>query len=663
MHPDPTLAPDSGSTIPSDVWRELSHAATQPRIPHGLDAVWHAVTGRFTARQRRPLRALDLADRIVAAERKIDGLDDVALDEMLRVERERCRLGRARPADVHHALGLVRAAAARTLGLRPHPVQVAAALAIHEGGIAEMATGEGKTLAAAVAAVLAGWRGRGCHVLTFNGYLTARDAEAMRPLYRRCGLRVAHIEASMNPEDRRHAYAADVTYCTNQDVAADHLRDQLALRASAGLASTIFGGLIGGPEAGTGRLMMRGLDTAIIDEADSILIDEAVTPLILSGNAPNADQAEAYQTAAWVAAELATGTEYTVDQQYGEVTLTEAGRAAAARLTRVLGGIWAAPGRREELVTQAVTARELFLPDRHYVIEEGRIVIVDESTGRLMPDRTWRGGLHQAVEAKEGLELTGAKETQARISFQRFFRMYRHLGGTSGTAWEEREEFWHVYGLGVVPLPTHRPCLRVQTPDRVFADAASKWAAVLEEIQTVHATGRPILVGTRSVVGSETLSRELTGVGLEHAVLNAVRHADEAAIVAGAGAGGRITVATNMAGRGTDIKLGPGVAELGGLHVIATERHESARIDRQLFGRAARQGDPGSAVAFVSLEDDVCRHHAGAIARWFGGGSRISSVVASAQRRAAIAAARQRRMVLLADDGIDRLLGFTGRKR
>ena len=652
--------------VPSEIWRRLSlEAVACDSPPRGLDAAWNAATGRLASLRRRPDRYLtEAASAVEQSDQYAQLAGDRLRDAMDRV-RERIRLGREDRADLLEASGLIRENAARILGIRPHLEQVAAALAIHDGCIAEMATGEGKTLAVGLAGVMAGWRGRGCHVMTFNDYLAARDAQTMEPLYRACGLRVAHIEGATHPEQRRAAYQADVTYCTKNDVAADFLRDRLTLGRRTRLASTMLAGLIEGDRHGTGQLLLRGLDTAIIDEADSILIDEAVTPLIISGNAPNVQQVEAYENAATLARELQPGLHYTVDERRASVRLTREGDDMLERFATLLRGVWAARRRGEELLVQALTAREFFLRDRQYVIQDSQIIIVDESTGRLMPDRTWQGGLHQAMEAKEGLTINEPKETQARISFQRFFRMYRHLAGTTGTGWEARRELWQVYGLTTVVLPTHQPCRRRLEPDRLFFDAEAKWTGVLQEIERVHRRQRPILIGTRNVETSERLSRRLAEAGLEHQVLNATRQAEEAQIVARAGQRGRITVATNMAGRGTDIKLGPGVAELGGLHVIASERHENSRIDRQLFGRAARQGDPGSAVAFVSLDDDLCERHTAPRVRRLAARHRSKktarAIITAAQRRAERAAARQRRWVLGTDDWLDRYLGFTGR--
>jgi preprotein translocase subunit SecA len=355
------------------------------------------------------------------------------------------------------------------------------------------------------------------------------------------------------------------------------------------------------------------------------------------------------------------------------VSLTEAGRERLAELCRDLGGVFQGRRRREELVTQALTAREFYQRDKQYVVDGGKVTIVDEFTGRLMPDREWRDGLHQAVEAKEDLTVNPPKDTYARVSFQRFFRLYQKLSGMTGTAAEGCREFWQIYHMPVVIVPTNRPCIRRVLDDRVFATEQAKWAAIVGEISAVHAAGRPVLVGTRSVRASESLSGLLTEGGLEHQVLNAVRHAEEAQIVAGAGQAGRITVATNMAGRGTDIKLGRGVAELGGLHVIATERHEAGRIDRQLFGRSARQGDPGSAGAMVSLEDELVGRHGPALSAWLrrrhGRREReITSALAGwvfdrAQSKAERLALRQRKSVLQTDDWLDQYLGFAGAER
>jgi preprotein translocase subunit SecA len=635
-------------------------AAADRKLPKGLDAAWDRCVGRVQVAVPRRTLYLRRAGRICALEGRFKDLSDARLkQEALRL-RDVFRLGRERAADVDEAFAVVREIAARQIGLRAYKVQVAAALAMDAGCVAELATGEGKTLSATMPAALAGWRGRGCHVITTNDFLAGRDAEWMGPVYRFCGLSTRAIHGEMKPDERRDAYAADVTYCTNKEVTADFLRDRLMLGRTQRLPELLMKQIAGGRVQADG-LVMRGLACAIVDEADSILIDEAVTPLIISGASPNAEQVDAFESAAALADELTAGRDYRVIHRYREVRLTGAGRRRVAGLCAGRSGIWSGARRREELVTQALSAKELFHRDQHYVIQEGKVVIVDEFTGRLMPDRTWRDGLHQAVEAKEHVEINPLKETLARISFQRFFRMYGKLAGMTGTAWEGRGELWQIYHVPTVRIPTHRPCIRKHMADRIHTAAQAKWQALAEHIAQVHAEGRPLLIGTRSVAASEHLSGLLDQRGLDHRVLNAVRHAEEANIIAEAGQPGRITIATNMAGRGTDIKLGRGVAELGGLHVVATERHESHRIDRQLFGRSARQGDPGSAIAFVSLEDELIRRHASPLVKR-SAGRMGRQAFALAQQRAQRQALAQRRAVLKTDAWLDESLGFAGRE-
>jgi len=637
-------------------------------LPQGLDALWHRVGGvaKRLAGSRGAL--LRQAEHIVSMEKRFRHLPDRQLQDMVSRMRDRFCLGRECAEDRDCAFALVREVADRTVGLRPFPVQVAAGLAMASGAIAEMATGEGKTLAATMPAVIAGWRGRGCHVITANEYLAKRDAEWMAPVYRFCGLTVGCIENSMPPAARKQAYGAHITYGTSQEVAADFLRDRLTLGRFRGLPSALLRKISGSPDIDLNRLVQQGLEHAIVDDADSVLIDEAVTPLIISGPGRNPDQVEAYEQAARLAGELVANSDYQSDSRFREINLTREGGRRLAQLAEPLGGLWSCRRRREELVRQALVASEFFVRDKHYVIDDCRVVIIDEFSGRLMPDRTWRDGLHQAIEAKEGLEINPAKDTYARISFQRFFRLYRNLSGMTGTGLETQSELWQIYGLPVIVIPPRRPSRRKILPDRIFSGASGKWNAVIEEIRQVHQTGRPILIGTRSVQASEQLSALLTNEGLSHQVLNAVRQDQEATVIAEAGQRGRITVATNMAGRGTDIRLGPGVDALGGLHVIATERHEARRIDRQLFGRCARQGDPGSARAYVSLEDELLRRHpspgSALLMKWFrDGDGEISSawtkrIVDGTQARTERASFRQRREVMRTDTWLDEHLGF-----
>jgi preprotein translocase subunit SecA len=415
---------------------------------------------------------------------------------------------------------------------------------------------------------------------------------------------------------------------------------------------------------------MRGLHTAIIDEADSVLIDEAVTPLIISIPRENKILHEAVMTAHDIAGRLEKDRDYTVNLRYREIEMTDAGRRIVDEECSRLPGFWRNDDRREELIKQSLSARELFRPGKEYLVADDKIMIVDEFTGRVMANRTWREGMHQAIEAKENLTVSSPSETAARMSFQRFFRCFYKMSGMTGTAREAAAEFWQIYRLPFVTIPTNRPCIRQQLPDRAFPDEASKWQAIVAEIQRVHQTGCPLLVGTRSVFASEHLAGLLAAQGLTHRVLNAARHQEEAQIIAEAGEPARITIATNMAGRGTDIKLTKGLAELGGLHVIATERHESGRVDRQLFGRAGRQGDPGCAVAFISMEDELVRRFVPEtlrnaarrmVAAKAPGWERVAkTVVAMAQRSAQRLAFHQRRAVLKTDTWLEEALSFTG---
>jgi preprotein translocase subunit SecA len=650
----------------------LSREPVNKPLPKGLDGLWDRAGGMCKRFSRRTGRYLRRADRVLAREEHCKDLADVRLRERLEDFRQRYRRGRDTPEDLIEAYALLREAAFRTTGLKPFGVQVAGALALADGCIAEMATGEGKTLTATLPATVAGWRGQGLHLVTANDYLAARDAESMSPMYTFCGLRAAAVTGDMQPADRRDAYQADITYTTNKEAAADFLRDRLSLGRMKSLPEALLAKIARGRGSGTDRLVQRGLCHALVDEVDSILIDEAVTPLIISGQAPNSQQAETFQQAADLAAEFHPGRDYRVNARYREVTLTSAGRQKLDELTVEHGGIWAGRRRSEELLVQALTAREFYRLDKQYVIQEDKVVIVDEFTGRLMPDREWRDGLHQAVSAKEGLDVEAPKDTFARLSFQRFFRMYRNLAGMTGTAAEARAEFWQIYHLPVVVVPTNRPCIRKIRPEKVFATEDAKWSAIVSDIRARHQRGQPVLVGTRSVGASEHLGQLLAKAGMDCQVLNAVRHREEAEIVARAGQEGNITVATNMAGRGTDIKLARGITEKGGLHVIMSERHEAKRVDRQLIGRCARQGDPGSAQAFVSLEDELVLRHAPHLSallrsRYKRREKPIYSPTARelfdiAQEKAQKQALNQRKGVLKSDDWLEEYLGFAGRE-
>ncbi len=595
-------------TALSQEFRRTSHRRP-PRLLKGVDAQVNKLIG-ITRRRGGLLHALRTqAEQVDSIASEFSGLTDHSLRERLWQYRDVFRRGgRGVEGVLVPALAGLREASERQVGLRPFVVQLMGALALHKGCLAEMATGEGKTLTAGLAAILAGWTRRPCHIITVNDYLVERDAAWLRPLHMFAGVTNGCVTGAMAPPERRSGYACEITYVTSKEVVADFLRDRLHAGYFTSSTSRLIRRMLRRP-TNVDSQVMRGLHTVIVDEADSVLIDEAVTPLIISSQNKNEALRDVVRQANEIVGDLQPDVDYEANTRYREVELTRTGLAKLDSRCSDLSGIWRGPARRVEVVRQALSAREFFIRNRQYVVTDGKIVIVDEFTGRPMPQRTWRQGMHQAIEAKEGVEISNPTDTLARLSFQKYFRQYHHVSGMTGTAWEAANEFWQIYGLPVVRIPTNRPCVRSQWKDRAFANEDDKWRAIEAEIVRLHATGRPILVGTRSVATSERLGTMLAERGLHARILNAVRHQEEATVIAEAGEPGHITIATNMAGRGTDIKLGTGVAALGGLHVIATERHESGRVDRQLFGRAARQGDPGSAQAFFSAEDELCRRY------------------------------------------------------
>ena len=657
---------------PDQRLRAIAYRPAAPPRRGPLDGAWIRARGSMRRASIRPARLMARAAEIAERSERLTGRTDDELGAEAERLRPTFRAGRETRDDVDAAAALVREAAARTVGQRPFEVQIAAGLAMLEGAVAEMATGEGKTLAAALPAALRAWRGRGVHVVTVNDYLASRDADALAPLHAFLGLRVGVVTGESDGPARRDAYDADITYSTSKELAADWLRDRLRLGADRRPAGVLVERLRAGDDRGgdggaPGDAVMRGLEHAIVDEADSVLIDEAVTPLILSGGTVNEDLKEASDRALEIAGALRAGRDYRVDRRFGDVRLTDAGRRRVGEASADDGGVWRGARRAEELVTHAVAARELYTRDEEYVLRDGAVVIVDPHTGRLLPDRTWRGGIQQAVEAKEGVDGAGMRETLARVSFQRFFGAYASLCGMTGTAREVRHELWDTYRLPVARIPTRRPVLRKAERPVVLRTREAQWARVVEEIRGTLDAGRPVLVGTRSVGDSESLASMLDGAGVDRRVLNAVRHAEESTVVAEAGRPGRVTIATNMAGRGTDIVLGPGIAERGGLRVIATARHESGRVDRQLAGRAGRQGDPGSARAVLSLEDPLIERHAallGRLARALPLPPTLSgrALLALAQALAGRAARRRRRAVAEGDRRLGESLGFAGRE-
>ena len=601
-----------------------------------------------------------------------------ATDDELRATGRRCRaelrrLGFAPPA-VARCFALVREAATRVLGKRHYDSQLQAGAWLLRGLLVEMATGEGKTFAATLPACAAALAGLPVHLITVNDYLAARDAETMAPLYRFFGLRCTAVVHGMSRPERRAAYASDIAYCSNKELAFDYLRDRAALgdRASP-LHLAVEGLRDASARDADAATVLRGLSFAIVDEADSVFIDEARTPLILSATVDDSAVREPTALALEIAGRLVEGVHFGVERSQQRVRLTDAGRDAIDTLDAAEAvPAWDSPRERDESVQRALSAMHLYARDRQYVVMDGKVQIVDESTGRVMPDRSWERGLHQMIEAKEGVALTGRRETLARITYQRLFRRYLRIGGMTGTATEVASEIGRTYGLSVVRAPLHRPSQRRVAGVRALPDAAIKWQAVAQSAQRAAlGQGRPVLIGTRTVAASEAVSAVLQSHGIAHVVLNAKQDSEEACIVAEAGAPGRVTVATNMAGRGTDIALAPGVAEAGGLHVILTEYHDSRRIDRQLLGRCARQGDPGSCESFVALDDELFQTQAGWLTRRLlacsaGRPGGLPSWATEVLRRVAQGAAEARHrdvrlQTLRHDRQLAKILSFSGR--
>ena len=525
--------------------------------------------------------------------------------------RGRARGGESLDKLLPEAFGLACVGAKRFLNMRPYDVQLAAGIVMHHGALAELATGEGKTLCASLPVFLNGLLGKGVHVTTVNDYLARRDAELLGPLYRGLGLTVGVIQQQMGDQDRTKAYRSDITYGTSAEFGFDFLRDRLKAAGAKGQESPFWAAWQPGTEgsADPGDLYtQRGHHYALVDEADNIFVDEARTPLVIAGATKLATPEEAgvFVWANELVKQMEMGKHFEFDMKKQKIELTDAGkRMARFANPPSVGADSLAMDKLHQRLEQALHAHFRFSRDQHYMIEKDEIVIIDESTGRRMPDRHWQDGLHQAVEAKEGTPIHSPSEHAASITYQSFFRQYTKLSGMTGTAAQNWVELYRVYKLWVVCVPTNRPSIRQLWPDRVFPNENVKFDAIVREVIDLRSRGRSVLIGTRTVATSEALSSRLTEAGIEHEVLNARNHEHEAKIVARAGEVGRVTIATNMAGRGTDIKPALSVLAAGGLHVLGTERHEALRIDRQLIGRAGRQGDPGSAQFFLSLEDEL----------------------------------------------------------
>ncbi|WAM33382.1 preprotein translocase subunit SecA [Caldicellulosiruptor morganii] len=550
--------------------------------------------------EREIKKILPIVDKIESLAPEYERLTDAELRQKTDIFKQRLKNGETLDDILPEAFAAVREAAWRTLKMRHFRVQLIGGIVLHQGRIAEMKTGEGKTLVATLPAYLNALEGKGVHIVTVNDYLAKRDAEWMGPIYNFLGLSVGVIVHGLTHEERKKAYSCDITYGTNNEFGFDYLRDNMAIYKE--------------------ELVQRELNYAIIDEVDSILIDEARTPLIISG--PAEKSTDLYKRADNFVRRLkplyynsdddkqmpdTTGYDYIVNEKRHTVSLTEEGIKKAEKYFGVTNLADPENATLHHHIIQALKAHALMKRDRDYVVKDGQVIIVDEFTGRLMYGRRFSEGLHQAIEAKEGVRIERESKTLATITFQNYFRLYKKLAGMTGTAKTEEQEFREIYKLDVIEIPTHKPMIRIDHPDKVYKTEKAKFEAIVQEIVETHKKGQPVLVGTVSIEKSEMLSEMLKKHGIKHEVLNAKHHEKEAMIIAKAGQKGAVTIATNMAGRGTDIVLGEGVAELGGLKVIGTERHESRRIDNQLRGRAGRQGDPGESRFYVSLEDDLMR--------------------------------------------------------
>lgn len=546
-----------------------------------------------------------IAQQIDRLEGGLQALSTDELNKRSRALRYRVMAGEPEGSLLPEAFALVREVGRRTLGMRLFDVQLIGGAALHMGQIAVMQTGEGKTLTATAPLYLTALAGKGAHLLTANDYLAHRDAVSLQPLYSALGLSVGYITAESTAEERRRAYACDITYSTAKEVGFDFLRDRLRERQfQLGLESR-FSSLLESADDSSPGTVQRPFYFAIVDEADNLLIDEARTPLVVAGQADGGlDRAPLFRWAARIAPELTTD-HYEKQDHRRQIRLTSAGRLAARQRAHAPE---LAPFPLLEIYAQvelALAVQHFYVRDRHYVIRDGEVVIVDEYTGRLAEGRKWRTGLHQAIEAREGLDITDETDEVARVTVQHLFSRYERLAGMTGTVGNSANELKTIYGTPVVEIPTHRPPRRIAYPEIITETDRERWLRIADEVEEINDEGRPILIGTRSIDKSLHLSRILTQRGIAHEVLNAKEHAREAEIVAKAGGFRKVTVATNMAGRGTDIRLDAAALELGGLHVICSEMHDSARIDRQLIGRAGRQGDPGSYRQFMSLEDEI----------------------------------------------------------
>ena len=589
--------------------RTASKAAGEPgseRPVDGLAAWWRSRTSMLNAGSRRR-KALAIARKVVVLEEAFLALDDAALEARRRaVVAQLRRRGLSDTVSIE-GLAVVRETCRRQIGMCPYLQQLAAGYALLDNAAIEMDTGEGKTLTTILPAALQGFCGRVVHVVTANDYLSQRDGALLRPALEALGLSVGIIVHGMTPAERRLTYLSDITFVSNKEIAFDYLRDRMMTEKVVGDVNVHLKVRKSLGLHGNTAPVLRGLDVAIVDEIDSVLVDDAGTPLLISAQAPT-DTDEAPSRAAFdLSLTFAAGDDFVADPHGIAAEITETGREKVESLANPPGGVWRNRIRRQELVRSAITAINCLERDRHYLVRDGKILIIDEYSGRVMPDRFWGHDLHRMVELKEGCPPSGSRKSLASITFQRFFRSYRSLSGMSGTVREVAAELSKVYGLVLTPIPRRRPLRRRFLGRRLFPTREHLWDETARTVKSLYVTGQPVLIGVRSIEEADRGSRALAALGVPHAMLSAAHDQQEAEIVAQAGQLHAVTIATNMAGRGTDIQLGKGVAELGGLAVLICERHDARRIDRQLMGRCARQGEPGTVIEFLSYDDRILR--------------------------------------------------------
>jgi len=613
-----------------------------------------------------------IARKVNRHDEQLQGCSDAYFDDIIEELRWELHHRGLQEKLVIDSFAVIREAAARTLGKRHYDVQLYGGWLMINGMLAEMQTGEGKTLATTLPSCSAALSGIPVHVITANDYLAQRDCETLEPLYRRLGLSANWVIDGMTPEQCQKAYQADIVHTTNKQIAFDYLRDRIEMGEDTGDLRLQYRQIRNQLEPGLGsKLLLRGLCFAIVDEADSVLIDEADTPLIITRTIPNEDSTETYSDALYLASSLLVDEDYRSDEKHRSVDLTVSGEDNLELRVPNLPKLWLNKRKRESLVKQALAADLFFKRDRDYLVQDEKVKIIDQSTGRLMPDRSWEQGLQQMIEAKEGCLISEQREPIARISYQRFFSRYLRLGGTSGTLGEVADELHQVYDLQVREVAVNRPSKRKMSGVKIYDDVYEKKEALVKRVRELSGSGRPILIGTCSVEESEQISEWLKDAEVKHRVLNARQDQQEAEIITIAGKMGAITVATNMAGRGTDIALGAGVEDLGGLHVISLNLNDSQRLERQLFGRCARQGDPGSAESILSLQDPALENCRGStmlslVNRLCGQGNSVSGwlclpILRLAQRRHEAQQTKIRKALMKQDKHLRHVLAFSGR--